>query len=113
MVAVAVAFLMTHIGQQGSTLSLGLLVAAAILLDFGVSANMTLGQRAIFSLGAEYRSRLNGLYMTTFFIGGAIGSALGGWSYAHGGCSLTSWVGLALPVATLSYFLTDRFPIPA
>jgi hypothetical protein len=41
-----------------------------------------LGQRAIFSLGAEYRSRLNGLYMATFFVGGAIGSALGGWAYA-------------------------------
>ena len=108
MLAVAIAFLITHIGQTGSTLSLGLLVAAAILLDFGVSANMTLGQRAIFALGAEYRSRLNGLYMTTFFIGGAIGSALGGWSYAHGGWSLTSWVGFALPVAALSYFLTDR-----
>jgi predicted MFS family arabinose efflux permease len=108
MLAVAAAFLMTHLGHPGSTLSLGLLVAAAIVLDFGVTANMTLGQRAIFSLGAEYRSRLNGLYMTAFFIGSAIGSVLGGWSYAHGGWDLTSWVGLALPVAVLSYFLTDR-----
>jgi hypothetical protein len=41
----------------------------AILLDFGATANMTLGQRAIFSLGAELRGRLNGLYVAAFFIG--------------------------------------------
>lgn len=108
MLCVAVSFPMTHLAPSGSTLSLALLVAAAILLDFGVSANMTLSQRAIFLLGAEFRSRLNGLYMTTFFIGGAIGSALGGWSYAHGGWTWTSWIGFALPVAALAYFLTER-----
>lgn len=108
MLAVAVSFLMTHIAPQGSPLALALLVAAAILLDFGVSANMTLGQREIFSLGAEFRSRLNGLYMTTFFIGGALGSALGGWSYAEGGWVLASWVGFAMPVAALLYFASDR-----
>ncbi|GJM74538.1 hypothetical protein HMSSN036_67540 [Paenibacillus macerans] len=51
----------------GSILSIVILVAAAILLDMGVSANMVLGQRAIFALGAEVRSRLNGLYMAIFF----------------------------------------------
>lgn len=56
MLAVAGAFLMTHIAVPGSHWALGLLVAAAILLDFGVSANMTLGQRAIFGLGAEFRA---------------------------------------------------------
>jgi predicted MFS family arabinose efflux permease len=108
MLAVAVAFLMTHIAVPGSHWALGLLVVAAILLDFGVSANMTLGQRAIFGLGAEFRARLNGLYMTTFFIGGAIGSALGGWAYAHGGWMLASRIGFALPVLALGYFATER-----
>jgi predicted MFS family arabinose efflux permease len=78
MLSVAGSFLLTHLAPVGSTLSLGLLVIAAILLDFGVSANMTLGQRAIFALGAEFRSRLKGLYMATFFVGGAVGSAVGG-----------------------------------
>ncbi len=104
MAAVAVAFLMTHLGQAGSTFSLALLVAAAILLDFGLTANMVLGQRAIFSLGAEYRSRLNGLYLATFFAGGAIGSALGAWAYAQGGWTLASWIGFAFPIAALLYF---------
>ncbi|WP_332748971.1 MFS transporter [Hydrogenophaga sp.] len=108
MLAVAVGFLMTHVAEPGSAWALGLLVAAAIVLDFGVAANMTLGQRAIFGLGAEFRARLNGLYMTTFFIGGAIGSALGGWAYAQGGWGLASWIGFALPVLALGYFATER-----
>ena len=63
---------------------------------------------AIFVLGAEYRSRLNGLYMATFFAGGAIGSALGGLAFAHGGWALGSWLGFALPVVALLYFATER-----
>jgi len=46
--------------------------------------------------------------MTTFFIGGAIGSALGGWTYAYGGWVLASRVGFALPVLALGYFATEQ-----
>jgi predicted MFS family arabinose efflux permease len=108
MLAVAAAFLITHLATQGSKTALALLVAAAVILDFGVSANLTLGQRAIFALGAEYRSRLNGLYMAIFFVGGAIGSAIGGWAYAQGGWTLASWIGFALPVAALIHSGTER-----
>ena len=108
MSAVAVAFLIGHLARAGTPWSVALLVFAAILLDFGVSANVTLGQRAIFSLGAEYRSRLNGIYMSTFFIGGALGSAVGGWAFARGGWDLTSWIGFSLPIAGLLYFGTER-----
>ena len=108
MLAVAGAFLLTRVGAHGSPLSLGLLVVAGIVLDFGVTTNLVIGQRAIFVLGAEYRSRLNGLYMATFFAGGAIGSAAGGLAFAHGGWPLASWLGFALPVAALLYFATER-----
>jgi len=108
MLAVAGAFLLSRVGAHGSPLSLGLLVVAGIVLDFGVTTNLVIGQRAIFVLGAEYRSRLNGLYMATFFAGGAIGSAAGGLAFAHGGWPLASWLGFALPVAALLYFATER-----
>jgi predicted MFS family arabinose efflux permease len=107
MMAVAAAFLVTHIAVPGSGWALGLLVFAGILLDFGVTTNLVLGQRAIFVLGADVRSRLNGLYMAIFFAGGAIGSALGAWGFAQGGWALASWIGLALPVAALLYFATE------
>jgi predicted MFS family arabinose efflux permease len=108
MLAVGAAFLLSRLGSYGSPLALGSLVVAGILLDFGVTTNLVLGQRAIFVLGAEYRSRLNGLYMATFFAGGAAGSALGGLAFAHGGWVLASWLGFAMPVAALIYFLTER-----
>jgi predicted MFS family arabinose efflux permease len=108
MAAAAAAFLITHIARPGSPLALGLLVVAAILLDFGMTAHLTLGQRAIFALGAELRGRLNGLYMAFFYMGGALASALGGWAYAAGGWPLASWLGLALPLAALAYFAAGR-----
>jgi len=113
MISVAAAFLITHIAPAGSLWALGLLTFAAILLDFGVVTNLVMGQRAIFMLGAEYRSRLNGLYMATFFAGGAVGSALGGWLYAQGGWWAASMLGLALPVLALLYALTERRPVTA
>ena len=108
LLAVAVAFLITHVAEPGSTLALALLVVAAILLDFGVTATLVLGQREIFAIGGEIRGRLNGIYMTTWYIGGAIGSAAGGWSYAHGGWLLASSIGLALSVAGLLYYMTEK-----
>jgi predicted MFS family arabinose efflux permease len=101
------AFLMTHLVPLGSVTSLVLLVISAILLDAGVTANLVLGQRAIFSLRAKYRSRLNGLYIATIFVGGAFGSSVGAWAYAHGSWYLTSWVGFTLPLAGLLYFGTE------
>jgi predicted MFS family arabinose efflux permease len=105
MLMAAGAFLIGLCGQDGSMLSLGLLTLAAIVLDFGVTANLITGQRAIFALGAEYRSRLNGLYMASFFMGGAACSALGAWAYAQGGWTLACWAGLALPAVALAHFL--------
>jgi predicted MFS family arabinose efflux permease len=92
----------------GSIFSIVILVIAAILLDMGVSANMVLGQRAIFALGAEVRSRLNGMYMAIFFAGGAIGSAVGGWAYAMGGWKAAMWVGVLFPLLALLYFFTEK-----
>ncbi|MEK4853742.1 MFS transporter [Paenibacillus sp. FSL H7-0756] len=104
----AVSFILAYVLRDDSNLTLGLLVLTAILLDMSVSGNLVLGQRAIYSLGNETRGRLNGLFMAIFFIGGAVGSSLGGWAYAYGGWSLTTLIGLALPVLALIYFLTGK-----
>ncbi|WP_027553740.1 MFS transporter [Bradyrhizobium sp. Cp5.3] len=107
MLLVALAFLVAHIDVAGSGLNLACLVVAAVALDFGVQGNVVLGFRAIFALGPEHRSRLNGLYMATFFTAGAAGSALGAWAFVQGGWMLASWIGLALPVAALIYAATE------
>jgi predicted MFS family arabinose efflux permease len=100
-------FLLTRVVDLGSTLSLAVLVIAAIAIDFGVQANVVLGYRALFVLGAESRSRLNGLYMTTFFLAGAAGSAIGGWAYASQGWALTASIGAALPLLALACLATE------
>lgn len=107
MAIAASAFLLAHFVPH-TTLGLGLLTLAAIGVDFGSAANLTLGQRAIFALGAAHRARLNGLYMAIFFAGGAVGSALGGWAYATGGWALASSIGTALPVLAFVYQMTER-----
>jgi len=90
-------------------LGIALLVLASIVLDMAVAANLVLGQRAIFTLGAETRSRLNGLYFALFFAGGAIGSAAGGWTLAHHGWHAALLVGMAFPALALLYWLGELF----
>jgi predicted MFS family arabinose efflux permease len=107
MLLAALAFLLTNVGWSGGKWGLGMVVVAAILLDFAVSANLVFGQRAIYALGPERRSRLNGLYMAIFFAGGAIGSAIGGWSFARFGWSGVSVVGVTLPLLALLYWATE------
>ncbi len=106
--AVLGGFLLTRLLAPGSMASLALLTLGAVLLDFGVSASLVIGQRAIYTLSAEHRSRLNGLFMATFFAGGAACSALGGWAYARGGWPLSAALGMALPVLALLYFATEK-----
>lgn len=107
-VIAALAFLLTYMFTDASTISLAMLVTAAIALDMAVSGNLVLSQRMIYSLGNEIRGRVNGVFMAVFFIGGAIGSALGGWAYAHGGWLPASLLGLSMPVAALFYYFTEK-----
>ncbi|WP_426199317.1 MFS transporter [Pseudomonas sp. DC3200b2] len=52
------------------------LVAAAIILDFAVQLNMVLGQREVYALDPNSRARLNAVFMTSIFVGGALGSLI-------------------------------------
>ncbi|WP_314588100.1 MFS transporter [Paenibacillus terrigena] len=105
---VVISVLLPLMIRSSSPFGIAVLVIAAILLDAGVSANLVLGQRVLFSLSPEIRSRLNGLFMAIFFFGGAIGSAIGGWIYATGGWSAALWIGIAFPIIAILYFATER-----
>lgn len=104
-VLVVAGFLLTIVAPQGSTLALALLVVGAIAIDFGVQANLVLGFRAVFALAPEARGRLNAVYLATFFLAGALGSAVGAWAYARGGWPLASAAGLALPLVAMARFV--------
>ncbi|GLK89970.1 MFS transporter [Pseudomonas turukhanskensis] len=80
------------------------LALTAVLLDFAVQMNMVLGQREVYALNPAERARLNALYMTSIFIGGAAGSIGASWLYDHGGWSLIAGVGMTLPAVALAAF---------
>ncbi|MDF2500775.1 MAG: pbuE 3 [Anaerosporomusa subterranea] len=101
-------FLLTHIYQDSSAHALAIFVVAGITLDMAVSGNLVLSQRAIYSLGGDIRGRVNGVFMAVFFIGGAVGSALGGWAYAYGEWMLASILGLSMGVVALLYYFTEK-----
>jgi predicted MFS family arabinose efflux permease len=79
-----------------STVALGLLVAAAIVIDAGAIGDQTLGRRAINMLDPAARSRLNGLFVGVFFIGGGVGAVAAGSAWATAGWTGVCAVGLAL-----------------
>lgn len=81
------------------------LIATAIVLDFAVQMSMVLGQRTIYALEPQSRARLNALYMTSIFVGGAIGSALASPVYERFGWSGTALLAAGLPLLALLIFI--------
>ncbi|WP_214346630.1 MFS transporter [Pseudomonas congelans] len=84
------------------------LAITGVVLDFCVQTSMVLGQRTVYALDAASRSRLNALYMTSIFIGGAIGSAVASPLFDHGGWTWVLIAGTTLPLIALLAFLRDR-----
>jgi len=76
-------------GLLGSTVW-GLIIGV-ILLDLGVQGAQVSNQTRIYSLVPEARSRLNTVFMVTYFLGGSLGSSLG--SYAW---NMWKWQGVCL-----------------
>lgn len=99
---VVISFGMSALGAAAHNVVV--LALAGVLLDFGVQANNLFGQRAIYALAPELRARLNGAYMTAFFLGGAAGSAAASVLLIDGGWDLVAAVGAVPPVLALTYF---------
>jgi predicted MFS family arabinose efflux permease len=59
------------------------LVVGVVILDVGAQMMQVANQTRIFGLGAQARSRLNTIYMTMYFAGGALGSALATLAWAR------------------------------
>lgn len=101
---VLVSFALTWFGGHSSgTLPIVIFVIAGILIDAGTQANFVTGQRAIYALPAQTRSRLNALYLSSAFLGGTIGAAVSGFAVSHGGTTTIAWIGMG--AATLALVL--------
>lgn len=86
-----------------SVIGLGL---TGVLLDFAVQMNMVIGQREVYALDPASRGRLNAVYMTSIFLGGALGSAVASAVFSQFGWQGVALVGAGLPGVALIIFLT-------
>ncbi|SAL13778.1 major facilitator transporter [Caballeronia peredens] len=67
------------------------LIIGVIVLDVGVQAGQIANQSRIYGLNPDARSRINTIYMTAYFLGGALGSAAATVAWAHFG-----WMGVCI-----------------
>lgn len=82
---------------------------AAIAIDAAVQLNQITGQKIIFALSKDARSRVNSAYMTMMFVVGATGSLIGSATIEAGGWTLAAIAGGAIGAVTLAVFLAfDR-----
>ncbi len=100
--SVAAAFVLALVGSEVH--SVVVLALSGVLLDAGVQINLVFGQRAIYTLAPSIRSRLNGMFMAIFFLGGAAGSGLTSPLMTHFGWPGVCALGVTLPLAALVYF---------
>lgn len=77
------------------------LIVGVILLDLGVQSCQISNQARIHAISDEARNRINTVYMVTYFVGGALGSFLGSFSYAHWGWTGVCIVGLLTQTAAV------------
>lgn len=90
-----------------SATSLAGLVCGVIVLDVGLQAAQVCNQTRILSLQPAARSRVNTVYMTAYFICGAIGSATGAYAWQQHG-----WHGVVIAggLFTAIAYGNHRFP---
>lgn len=71
--------------------SLPVLIISIFFLDIGVQAVQVTNFTRIYSLHEHAHSRLNTIYMTTYFIGGAVGTYFGLLSWKIGKWNVSTW----------------------
>lgn len=86
---IAISYLLLAVGK----FHLITFVLAAVVLDFGVQGSHLANQAAIYSVMPEARSRVTGVYMTSYFAGGSIGSVVSTIFYTHFGYTSIPWLG--------------------
>ena len=80
------------------------LVLGVLLLDFGIQSAHVSNQTRIYALRPEARSRLNTVYMVSYFLGGVFGTSLGAQAWHRAGWAGVCGVGISMLLAALLVF---------
>jgi predicted MFS family arabinose efflux permease len=72
------------------------MIVGVMVLDFGVQSAIVSNQHKIYALRPQAPSRINTIFMSGIFIGGAVGSAFGGTIYNLAGWFPTCLFGAAM-----------------
>ena len=83
------------------------MVIVTLILDGAVQANQVLSQSVIYRIAPESRGRINAIYMTLMFTGGAIGSVLAPLLYYSGGWPFVVGVGAVASTGVLVFWLSE------
>jgi predicted MFS family arabinose efflux permease len=86
----------------GAQTSLALLVLGVIVLDIGVQSGLVSNQTRAFAVDPKAQGRINSLYMTATFFGGAVGAAVSGWLMTRYGWSGIVVFGVVLGLIALA-----------
>lgn len=84
---------------SGASSSLTALVVGVVVLDIGVQAGLVSNQTRAFAVDPKAQGRINSLYMTATFFGGAVGTVISGWLMARYGWEGIVVFGIALGVS--------------
>jgi len=95
------------------THSLVALIAGVVLLDLGLQGAHISNQSEVYRLDAKARNRVTTVYMSLYFAGGAVGSALTGPAYARYGWTGACAIGAAMATLALIVWAVGelRFPV--
>jgi len=88
--------------------SVALVVVVVLVLDIAVQGVNLLNQSRIFAVSGEARSRLNTAFVTSNFIGGAIGSAAASVLWTAGGWPAVSIAGIVLSAIAFAVWALGR-----
>src|SRR5690606_32941258 len=83
-------------------------LVAIVLADLALQGVHVSNQNVIYALVPEARSRVNSVYMTTYFVGAAVGSAVGSMVWKSYGWNGVCIAGLVFSVATALVWMHDR-----
>jgi predicted MFS family arabinose efflux permease len=109
-IAASIGFVMlAYVLLIGAESSLTLLVIGVVVLDIGVQSGLVSNQTRAFAVDLKAQGRINSLYMTATFSGGAIGVAISGWLMSRFGWTGIVSFGLALGlVASTTHWVGAR-----